>query len=254
MQRLEVPLQLSGVHVERDDRVGEEVRALARGAVVVGRRVRHVDVHDSQRGIDRGRAPDAATLSIRAAPRALCQLPAIVLRTLRNRAKDPFHPAGRAVDGRHQPASDQALGGGQAHEQRPVRVRRRRRHEVAECLGIEVRRVLTGVFEVEGRACRVQHTSRALEGGDRRPSGGVDAAVAIRRAAAAAREFLRRRLGPQLLPRCAVDSDQRLSGVHVHDAAYDDWRGAADRGRFLQVELPFDRQRARIRRGDLFER
>ena len=53
VHQLLMPLQLAGRRIERDDRVAVEIRAIAIGAVVVGRRRTDRRVDDAALGVDR---------------------------------------------------------------------------------------------------------------------------------------------------------------------------------------------------------
>src|SRR5438128_1791670 len=104
MDRLEIPRELAGPHVEREYRVGEEVDAFARGPVVVRRRVSRVDIDETQLGIDGRLCPHPATRALAAPPRVLRNLPAFIVRSLWNGVEDPLDRSRPAVD-RHDQAA-----------------------------------------------------------------------------------------------------------------------------------------------------
>jgi hypothetical protein len=61
---MEVPAQLSGLEVERDDRAGVQVVPRADASIEVGRRIPGSEHHHSVLEVDRRRLPDASATAL----------------------------------------------------------------------------------------------------------------------------------------------------------------------------------------------
>ncbi len=122
--QLPPPLELPGLQVDRDQRVGARVRARAERREVERRRRAGAEVERVRRRVDRDRRPDGA-----AADDAALRAPALLLRRDR---PDRVRP-GRAQVGRpgHHVAADAVLGAGGAGDHAVVRADRRARLGVA---------------------------------------------------------------------------------------------------------------------------
>ena len=110
MDGLEVPAERAGLEIQRDRRVGEQVLSDTRRAVVRGIGISGVEIDQSERGVDRRLGPDAASHPFAVAPRRIGDLPALVLRPLRDRVEHPLDGAGDRVRGNDEPPGDIALG------------------------------------------------------------------------------------------------------------------------------------------------
>ena len=126
---LVVPAPLAGLHVEGEDRGGEQVVAVAQLAAehrhrVAGREVDHAEVR-----VDGADEPHAAPAVL---PRVAVLRPGLVaeLAGPRDDVERPRHLAGRGVEGEHAPlAADVAVG--EAHEHLAARDHRRGGHHLA---------------------------------------------------------------------------------------------------------------------------
>ena len=253
MHRLVVPAQRPCLEVEGDRAVAEEVDADPCRPVVVGRRVAGVDVDHAEVRVDRGLRPDAAAGPRAVAPGVPGDLPALVLRALRNRVEHPPDGPGGGVGGDDQPARDVSLGQRRGHVQRAVVVGGRGGDAVADLDRVEGRRIVVGVLHLQRVADDRQHAPVAerLDGGAGAgvPRVQVGAAIGVdvaareggtaHRAAARGPRVERRR--PQFGPGCRVEGEQGRARVQVHHAVDDQGRGLGDVvGRSDHVGPPLD--------------
>ena len=262
---LVVPLHLSVLERQRHDRVGEQVRTRALGAVA--KRVADRDVEQAQLGIDRRRLPDAAAVSAAADPGRTGDVPPLVVLVLRNGVEVPEHLAGLGVDRHHVTARNHALAAGRAHIQDALVDLRRAGEPVAHRdRGLGLRKSKTEDVQDDAGLAVVSKVPDRLAGlGVEREhegaGGAVDDPVGVGDAAmpedvallATAAEQLRHVIDPQQVAVLGVHGVDAAPGIgDVHDAIHDDRRRlVADAIDDAVLEEPAWGQQMRILRGDL---
>ena len=230
---LEVPLEAPGRRIEREDRIGVEVVALALGAVVVGARVAGRPVERLQRRVERSGEPrgGAAALDGRAAPPRLgARFPA-----RGDRPESPRFLAGHAIEGGHEAADTFVAARDPRHDQRADDQRGGRGPVVLPPVG-------------HGRFPQ-QVAGEAVEREQVRVVGDHEDAIAVHRHAAVdagggvAGQALRARplIVPDAAPGPGVQGVALVGAGHVHDAVDDDRRHLQAR-RARQREDPRRRQ------------
>ena len=189
MHLLVVPLQRAGAQREREDRIGEQVRADPLRAVA--ERIADGDVDQPELGIDRRRLPDAAAVALAADPGRAGDVPALIPSVLRNGVEVPEHLAGLRVDRQHVTAGNVALAARAADVDHAVVNLRRGREPVAERdrrrdVGIAL---LDHVEDDAGLAVLAEGLDRLaglrVEREQKRSGAGVDDAVGVADAAVA---------------------------------------------------------------------